>query len=717
VIEAFVRAGLVLAAIVGAGVAWLHGGADWAPPFERVVAGWRPSEAYLLDRHGEVIHERRVDFGIRRRPWVRLDDVSPALVRALLTAEDRRFHGHGGVDWLAVGAAALDALAGNGVRGASTLTMQLTSLLDEGRGQPAGRRGLGEKLHQMRAALALERRWSKAQILEGYLNLVGFRGELQGIGAAARTLFGKSPEGLTEAESLILAAILPSPNAAPARLAARACVIAEAGGFGSPCAEVSLLAREVLARPVRPAPDVALAPQLAPRLLHLPGERVATTLDGRTQRRVADVLRRQMLDLADSNARDAAAVVLHNATGDVLAYVGSAGPGSRARLVDGVSARRQAGSTLKPFLYGLALERGYVTAASLLDDSPVQLETGVGLYVPQNYDRDFKGTVSVRTALASSLNVPAVRMLTLTGLEPFRDRLVDFGYATLDQPGEHYGHSLALGSADVTLLDQANAYRALATGGSWSPVRLRPDDPAGPGRRVLSEAVAYIVSDILADRGARAPTFGLESPLSTRHWTAVKTGTSKSMRDNWCIGYSRDYTVAVWVGNFEGDAMRDVSGISGAAPAWREIMSVLQRGDAVDPPSPPPGAVAGRVAFDPPIEPPREEWFVAGTEPGSVQAAQVAASARIRTPIDGAVLAVDPDIPPASQWLVLEADGAPADARWVLNGERLGGALEPLRWAPVPGRHRLTLESGGVALDAVAFRVRPGVPGRVSAAD
>jgi penicillin-binding protein 1C len=710
-------AGSILAAIAGAGLAWLHAGADWAPPFEQVVASWRPSEAYLLDRHGEVMHERRVDLRVQRRPWTRLDAVSPVLLRALLAAEDRRFHDHGGVDWRAVGAAALDGLKGTPVRGASTLTMQLASLLQDGHARLAGRRGLGEKLDQMRAALALERQWSKAQILEGYLNLVGFRGELQGVGAAARTFFGKSPEGLTEAESLVLAAILPSPNAAPARLAGRACRLAEAGGFGSSCAEVSALAREVLARPARLAPDVALAPQLAARLLRAPGDRVATTLDGPTQRLVTDVLRRQMLDLADSNARDAAAVVLHNATGDVLAYVGSAGPASRARLVDGVVARRQAGSTLKPFLYGLALERGYVTAASLLDDSPVQVETGVGLYVPQNYDRDFKGTVSVRTALASSLNVPAVRMLTLSGLEPFRDRLADFGYATLDQPGEHYGHSLALGSADVTLLDQANAYRALANGGWWSPVRLRPDEPAGPGRRVLSEAAAFIVSDILADRGARAPTFGLESPLATRYWTAVKTGTSKSMRDNWCIGYSRDYTVAVWVGNFEGDAMRDVSGISGAAPAWREIMNALQPGLAADAPSPPAGIVAQRAVFDPPIEPPRAEWFVAGTEPGPVRAAQLAASARIRTPADGAVLAVDPDIPHASQWVVLEADGAPLDARWVLDGAALGSAAQPMRWAPVPGRHRLTLESGGVAVDAVAFRVRPSAPGRLSAAD
>jgi penicillin-binding protein 1C len=415
--------------------------------------------------------------------------------------------------------------------------------------------------------------------------------------------------------------------------------------------------------------------------------------------------------------RDGAAVVLDNATGEVLAYVGSAGPASRAREVDGVAALRQAGSTLKPFVYGLAIERGYVTAASLLEDAPVQIDTGVGLYVPQNYDRDFKGTVSVRTALASSLNVPAVRLLMLAGVEPLRDRLRDFGYRSLGQPGEHYGYSLALGSADVSLLDQANAYRALANGGVWSPVRLRPGEAAGVPRRVLSEAAAYIVSDVLADPAARAPTFGLDGPLATAYWAAVKTGTSKNLRDNWCLGYSRDYTVGVWVGNFEGDAMRDVSGTSGAAPAWREIMDALAARAPGAPPVPP-GVVAERVRFEPPVEPARTEWFVTGTQTGVVQLAGAGGRPRIAAPPDGVIVALDPDIPPGNQRLVFSAQGVQGlAAEWVLDGEPIGPAGEPVRWAPVPGSHRLVLRADGRELDAVAFRVR-GVPRpRLSAAD
>jgi penicillin-binding protein 1C len=710
------RAVGALIALVGAlALGWLHGGGRDLPAFETVRDGWRPSAGYLLDRHGDVIHVRRLDHRVQRRPWISLDQVSPSLVQAVLAAEDRRFYSHGGVDWRALARAGLAYVQGEPAGGASTLTMQLVSLLDGTAGR--GGRSPLQKLEQMRAAIVLERDWTKEQIVETYLNLVSLRGELQGAPAATQALFGKSPEGLGEGESVLLAAILPSPNAPVAAVAARGCRIARAAGFHAACADLEAFGREALSRAGRPALEPALAPHLATALLRDPGARVASTLDAGIQRLALEALRRQLIDLSGSGVRDGAAVVLHNATGEVLAYVGSAGPASRAREVDGVAALRQAGSTLKPFLYGLAIERGYVTAASLLEDSPVQVDTGVGLYVPQNYDRDFKGTVSVRTALASSLNVPAVRLLMLAGVEPLRDRLRDFGYRSLGQPGEHYGYSLALGSADVSLLDQANAYRALANGGVWSAVRLRPDEPAGASRRALSAAASHIVSDILADAAARAPTFGLDGPLATGYWAAVKTGTSKNLRDNWCLGYSRDYTVGVWVGNFEGDAMRDVSGTSGAAPAWREIMDALQA-RPVGPPAAPPDVVAVPVRFEPPVEPARTEWFVTGTETGLVQLAGAVGRPRIAAPPDGVIVALDPDIPTGNQRLVFVADGVDRlPAAWVLDGEPIGPADEPVVWAPVPGRHHLALRADGRELDAVSFRVR-GVPRpRLSAAD
>jgi len=352
------------------------------------------------------------------------------------------------------------------------------------------------------------------------------------------------------------------------------------------------------------------------------------------------------------------------------------------------------------------LEKRYLTAASILDDAPVHLETPSGLYIPQNYDRDYKGKVSLRTALASSLNIPAVRSLVLLGVERFRDRLREFGYLSIKQPGQYYGFSLALGSAEVSLMEQVNAYRALARGGVFSPLHLKPGAAAGETRRVLDESAAFIIADILSDRAGRAVTFGLSNPLATRFWAAVKTGTSKDMRDNWCIGFSRRYTVGVWVGNFQGDSMRDVSGVTGAAPAWLEIMNALHENQPSDPPAAPPGVVSATIRFEPPVEPPRSEWFLQGTETGLVRLAEAKTQPpRIASPAHGVIIALDPDIPFANQAVIFTARPASADARFILDGKPM---KEPgNRWRPVPGTHKLALVGqGGKVYDQVEFTVR-----------
>jgi penicillin-binding protein 1C len=435
---------------------------------------------------------------------------------------------------------------------------------------------------------------------------------------------------------------------------------------------------------------------------------VVTTLDAAIQNFALDVLDRQIAGLNAQNVRDGAVIVVDNASGEVLAYVGSSGGHSQSRMVDGVRAPRQAGSTLKPFLYGLAVERGYLTAASLLDDSPINLETSTGLYIPQNYDRDFKGIVSLRTALASSLNVPAVRTLVLTGLDVFHDRLQALGYESLKEDAEFYGYALALGSSEASLLEHVNAYRTLANGGVFSPLRFKPGEPMGKQTRLMSRESAFIISDILSDRASRSLTFGLANPLATRYWTAVKTGTSKNMRDNWCIGYSSDYTVAVWVGNFEGDAMWDVSGITGAAPIWLEIMNTLHARRASRAPAPPKGVVARQVHFEPAVEPDRREWFLKGTETNLVSLVPPGTSApRITYPANGMIIAVDPDIPHGHQAVLFQSSAHAKAAHWVLNGTELGVSAAPLRWVPVPGSYKLALTGeNGQPLDEIRFQVR-----------
>lgn len=693
-------AAVVLLALVGA--------ADWAtyppamPGYGQARAAFQPSEAWLYDRDGNLIDSARVNFTERRLAWVPLSGVARDVPRVLVAAEDRRFFFHGGVDWLALGGALRDRLLGRHGRGASTLTMQLAGFLNPELSRP-GARGWLDKLRQMRAAWAIEASWNKAQILEGYLNLAGYRGESQGIGAASLALFGKTPDALSRDDTLILIALLPNPQAQSAQIGRRACRLSR----DTDCTRFAGLTASALGPARTLALDPGLAPHLAGRLLTRPGMRVQTTLDGRIQRLAIQALRRQLIDLGPSRARDGAVVVLDNATGEVLAYVGGVGGASTAPAVDGANAYRQAGSTLKPFLYAQAIERGYLTPASILDDSPVQLDTASGLYVPQNYDRGFKGLVSARTALAGSLNVPAVRTLLLVGTDPFRDRLWDLGYRGMTEDGQYYGYSLALGSAEVTLVEQANAYRALANAGRWSPVRLTADAPAGEARQIVRPAAAWIVSDMIADANARAVTFGLDSSLRLPFWAAAKTGTSKAMRDNWCIGFTRRYTVAVWVGNLEGDPMRAVSGTSGAAPVWRDLMLALAQPGDGSPPRPA-GVDQRHITFANQLEQPRNEYFMAGTAQTTIAAAPEAARRpRITNPLSGSVYALDPDIPIDRQRTVVLVTGAAATLRLVLDRQDIGPATaQPQILAP-PGAHRLSLvDLSGHPVDQVLFTVR-----------
>lgn len=699
----------------------LQAAAAALPSYQQVRQDFRPSDTLVLDRSGEVLQRVRTDASVRRGQWVALADVSPALRQAMLLSEDKRFYEHSGVDWQAASAAAWGNLWATRTRGASTITMQLAGLLDEDlqrRGNDG--RSLPQKLGQAWAARELEQTWRKDQILEAYLNTVPFRGEIVGIDALSRSLFGKAPHGLDAREAALAAALVRAPNARPAAAAQRACELLRSmqpGGPAPNCLALEAFANAALARRDWPASE-GIAPHLARRLARqAPAQaEIRTSLRAPLQRLALASLQRQLRELHGRNVEDGAVVVLDNASGDVLAWVGSSGEAfSRAAEVDGVLAQRQPGSTLKPFLYAQAIAQRRLTAASLLDDSAAQISTAAGLYIPQNYDRHFKGPVSVRSALGASLNVPAVRTLVMVGPEAFARQLRASGIE-LRENGDYYGYSLALGSAEVSLLQLANAYRTLANGGRFSSAgQGLPAAAQAPAFTTAIDARAsFIVGDILHDANARAPTFGLDSVLATRFWTAVKTGTSKDMRDNWALGWSSRYTVGVWVGNAGGAPMWDVSGSSGAAPVWAEVMGFLHRREASRAPAPPTGLVQAKVSFGDALEASREEWFIAGTEQarfaldgGSAQAA--GATARIIAPADGTIVALDPDIPPARQRLVFEAEGgtAPQALQWRIDG-RTAGQGPRLPWLPWPGRHRVELVDArsGAVLDQLRLEVR-----------
>ncbi|MEZ0210048.1 MAG: penicillin-binding protein 1C [Methylophilus sp.] len=693
------------------------------PSFEQARSATHSSEAVLLDRDGQVLQRLRLDKQRRMLAWVPLQDISPTLQQAALVAEDKRFYSHAGIDLMAAGSALLDNLHRSRARGASTISMQLAKLLNAPADGSSQNNSWSVKLQQIRYALALELHWSKPQILEAYLNRVTFRGELVGVDAAARGLLAKGPNGLDNIDAAILASLIKSPGASRSRLAKRACATLQAMPFFTgnkskldSCMQVTL--RTALL-PSRPFPIAGMddAPHLARHLLNKNGEQLKSSIDASVQRFARNTLRTHLAQLADQNVEDGAVVVLDNLSGEVLAYVGSSGDLSGAAEVDGVAALRQPGSTLKPFLYALAIDQRWLNASSVLDDSPLALTTPSGLYIPQDYDRHFQGAVSVRTALGASLNVPAIRTLTLVGIDPFLDKLRGLGLSSLTRDADHYGFGLALGGAETTLLQLTNAYRVLANGGQWQPVSFTPASASkggGETRQVFSPQASFIIGDILSDPGARTITFGLSSPLSTRTWAAVKTGTSKAMRDNWAIGYTDRYTVGVWVGNFSGAPMWDVSGITGAAPVWRDIVEYLHQKQHSQQPVAPSGLLHQQVRYQPPIESPRQDWVIAQSRITQVVSNQIIninvtpASAMLIAPPDSAIIAPDPDIPQQRQALLLQSGGTGKSCMLLDNRPVAAcGRTKVLVPLPMPGRHELVLtDPQNSILDKHVFEVR-----------
>jgi penicillin-binding protein 1C len=680
--------------------------------FAQVKGQHRASMTAILDRRGAPIAYVRKNLHALQAEWVSLEDISPALLGMVLRSEDQDFSQHWGVDFSAL-LAALKQNAQGQRRGASTITMQLVGMLDADlKRKGAQQRTLVQKVGQAGAALWLERRWTKAEILEAYLNKVPLTGEIIGIPMASRALFGKATHGLSLEESAILAALLRAPNTAPSLVAKRACLLLRSG-------QCELLEGQVrIALSQAKTPDLGLKP-LASHYAryftkHTP-EQYQTTIDGTLQRFAQEALQRHLRELMNRQVEDGAALVLDRKSGEVLAWIGSSGTLSDAAQVDYVLAKRQAGSTLKPFLYAQAIEERRLSAASLIDDRPINLSTAAGLYVPRNYEHQYAGPVSLRTALASSLNIPAVRVAVMLTPEKAFQTLQGFGFR-LRESGGYFGYSLALGSAEVSLLELTQAYRQLSL--------------LDQATAQVSAASKFIVGDILSDNNARSLTFGMHSPLATRGWAAAKTGTSKDMRDNWCLGYTDQYVVGVWVGNASGEPMHRVSGVTGAAPIWAELVGTLHRNRPSLAPLPPAGLVSQTVQFATDASATvRQEWFLPGTERSLVATdTGLAERARITHPVSGTILALDPDIPPDRQKLLLKATLPSSAVSWQVDGQSLqasgqssyvrvasrpGGEHASISyapgvyWFPRPGKHAISLhDREGRLLEKVWVEVR-----------
>jgi penicillin-binding protein 1C len=534
---------------------------------------------------------------------VPLDRVSPHFVHAIVAAEDAHFYQNGPVDYRALARSAYEiARSHHIVSGGSTITMQLARMIS---GAPSTVPG---KIEQIWTAWRVSAGMNRDEILEGYVNRLPMGGNVYGVEAAARTYLGVPAAALDLAQASALAAIPNDPvgldpYAHWSALKARQTYVLERmvrAGYISREQADRARTEQVLLQPR--SRGIIAAPHFMFWLgSQLPAHtsRVRTTIDRPLQEFVETQVRQVIGTLASRNVHHAAVLVIDNHSGEVLAYVGSPDYFSVVQQGrnDGAQALRQPGSTLKPFLYEMALETRAIQPNTILADVPARYAIpGAKLYSPTDYNETFQGPVRVRIALADSLNVPAVRVLEKVGVPNFLDRLHQLGFTHLSHNADYYGLGLTLGGGEVSLWELAHGFTTIARHGSavdfktWFPEGSGGVNPTATN--VGSTAAWELVTDMLSDEHARALAFGVTSALDVPFDAAVKTGTSSDFRDTWTVGFTSEYTVAVWVGNFNGDPMRRVSGVAGAAPLWNRIMLHLhEQHDPATFPSP-----AGMVA-------------------------------------------------------------------------------------------------------------------------
>ena len=665
---------------------------------------------------------------------VALDECAPIFLRATLAAEDKRFWGHSGVDWLSTARAVKEIAVHRLVMsGASTITQQLIKNAEP---RP---RTVRTKILENLQALKLERTWSKERILRAYLNRINYGNLCRGAGTAAWFYFDKPLADVSPAEAAFLAAL---PNG-PSRLnphkhferaKRRQLTILgrmqrlgwlDAADHRRACSEPIALNREGRAFAAAHFVDLVRQQREVKADVH-------TTLDLSLNRFVHRTLIDRLDRLTKRNVSNGAVVVIENASGNVLALVGSRDYFEvESGQVNGAWAPRSAGSTFKPFTYLLALEAG-MTPATVIADVPTDFATSTGVFSPHNFNRQFHGPMRLRLALANSLNVSAVKVLEAAGgAAVLHERLRECGLTTLEAKAEHYGLGLTIGNAEARLMELTNAYATLARMGVHRPVRLLAGD-AETAEQVFDARHAWLVADMLSDNAARASAFGWESALAFEFPVACKTGTSSDFRDNWAMGYTPEFSVGVWVGNFDGAPMQNVSGVTGAAPVMHTVMEHLHERFGTSEFEQPNGLtrvqvnrISGRMVGEGVAEwfvakqlPPKEsrddfdaagrvklgvdyaEWFTSADNTirsHAVIDVSKIAELRVLSPMAGTVYYLDPDLPPSSRQVRLRVNGIAA--RWSSDTLECVAIDGDVFVQLQPGRHQLTVEVDGHRLE------------------
>ncbi len=632
-----------------------------------------------------------------------LYEVPKFLKEAIILAEDKRFYRHGGIDWLARAAAVRQNLTNlRAVRGASTISEQVVRMLN-----PRPRTIWSRWLEGFEAAL-LERTISKADILEFYINQVPYASNRRGIIQAARFYFNRDLSTLSHKEMLALAVLVRAPSGFdlyqhPGKLEGPLMRLADSmreEGYLEAQEDEYIKAEELKPEPATlPVEARHFARHI--RLNSGGADIYRTTLDASLQIRVQEITDNRLKSLANKNVNNAAAIVADHVTGEILAWVvgGAGNEKTPAVEVDTVTTPRQPGSSLKPFLYAQALEKGW-SAATIINDSPLAEAIGSGLHNFRNYSNVYYGPVTLREALGNSLNIPALKTIHFVGAGDYLTKLHRLGFESLTRNSEIYDKGLALGNGEVTLLEMTQAFAALANKGVYRPLRvLQQQGQDLIPRRIYSEETASLIGNILSDPWARRLEFGSSSILNLPLQSAVKTGTSTDYRDAWTIGYSDRYVVGIWMGNLDNSPMNEVTGSAGPALALRSIFALLNENRETLPLWLSPKLTLKEVCVRPSEEGSqcvsRSEWFIPGTEPGdNAETVKASSGVELVRPTDGLQIAYDPRIPPEHQKFRFELKGLPPEAKasWVLNGRKLAESTQNYYlWPLEKGEHVLAV--------------------------
>jgi penicillin-binding protein 1C len=679
---------IAVVCIAGAVTAWVA--SLGSLPFEQA----RQISTTIVDRNGKLLRAYAMADGRWRLPVDARTGVDPSYLKLLLAYEDRRFYSHPGVDPRALGRAAWQLVtSGRIVSGGSTITMQLARLME-----PRRERSLSAKFKQMVRAVQLERQLTKDQILDLYLALAPFGGNLEGIRAASIAYFGKEPKRLSLAEAAVLVALPQSPEIRrldrhpEVAQIARDRVLDRMVEDGRVPVEDAVQAKAV-AVPWLRKPMPILAPHSADQALATVKDTpvIKLTLDSGLQK-VLEALARDRAIALGSNI-SVAIVAVDNESGDVLAHVGSPDyfDDRRAGQVDMTRAVRSPGSTLKPFIYGLAFEDGFVHPESLIDDRPIRF----GSYAPENFDMTFQGTVPVRKALQLSLNVPAIALLDRVGSSRLSSRLKQAGANLVLPKDEAPGLAMGLGGVGVTLQDLVRLYSGLARLGNTRPLReiVRATDDARENLRLMDQVAAWQVGNVL---------IGTPPPENAAHnRIAFKTGTSYGYRDAWSVGFDGRFTIGVWVGRPDGAPVPGLVGRTAAAPILFDAFARTGKLPAALP-KPPKGAlVASNAKLPLPLRRfrPVGELLRTGTEQAP----------RIQFPLNGSRIDVDRSNAGQFSAMPVKIAGGVLPLTVLVNGVSVGeidGRRQRVVEPPGPGFTRLTVIDAVGAADTVVIRIQ-----------